>query len=98
MRADGERLVAGAAATLAGVLAFSKFISPQYLVWLLPLVPLVVPPIGFAAAALLALAMVLGQLWFFHYRELFADGASSGSSRCVMRSWSCCLPCWPRPF
>ena len=74
VRADGERLVAGAAATLAGVLAFSKFISPQYLVWLLPLVPLVVPPIGFAAAALLALAMVLGQLWFFHYRELFADG------------------------
>ena len=74
VKGDGERLVAGAAATLAGVLAFSKFISPQYLVWLLPLVPLVVPPIGFAAAALLALAMVLGQLWFFHYRELFADG------------------------
>jgi hypothetical protein len=74
VKGDGERLVAGAAATLAGVLAFSKFISPQYLVWLLPLVPLVVPPIGFAAAALLALAMVLGQLWFFHYRELFAAG------------------------
>jgi Glycosyltransferase family 87 len=74
MKGDGERLVAGAAATLAGVLAFSKFISPQYLVWLLPLVPLVVPPIGFVAGALLALAMLLGQLWFFHYRELFAVG------------------------
>jgi hypothetical protein len=71
---DGERLLAGAAATLAGVLAFSKFISPQYLVWLLPLVPLVAPPIGFVAGGLLALAMVLGQLWFFHYRDLFAVG------------------------
>jgi hypothetical protein len=71
---DGERLVAGSAATLAGVLAFSKFVSPQYLTWLLPLVPLVVLPFGLVASALLALAMVLGQLWFFHYRELFAGG------------------------
>jgi Glycosyltransferase family 87 len=71
---DGARLVAGSAATLAGVLAFSKFVSPQYLTWLLPLVPLVVFPFGLVASALLALAMVLGQLWFFHYRELFAVG------------------------
>lgn len=69
---DGERLVAGAAATLVGFLAFAKFISPQYLVWLLPLVPLVAAPFGVAASALLALALVLGQLWFFHYRDVFA--------------------------
>jgi hypothetical protein len=72
--ANGERLVAASAATLAGFLAFSRFISPQYLVWLLPLVPLVAPPFGVAAAALLAGAMLLGQLWFFHYREVFALG------------------------
>jgi uncharacterized membrane protein len=72
VRTAGEGLVAATAATLAGVLAFAKFISPQYLVWLLPLVPLVAPPIGLAASALLAAAIVLGQLWFFHYRELFA--------------------------
>ena len=71
-RRSGERLVAATAATLAGFLAFSRFISPQYLVWLLPLVPLVARPFGIAAAALLAGAMVLGQLWFFHYREVFA--------------------------
>jgi hypothetical protein len=71
-RRSGERLVAATAATLAGFLVFSRFISPQYLVWLLPLVPLVAPPFGIAAAALLAGAMVLGQLWFFHYREVFA--------------------------
>jgi hypothetical protein len=69
---DAERLVAGTAATVAGVLAFAKFISPQYLVWLVPLVPLVAPPFGLAASVLIAAALVLGQLWFFHYRELFA--------------------------
>jgi hypothetical protein len=69
---DAERLVAGTAATVAGVLAFAKFISPQYLVWLVPLVPLVAAPFGLAASVLIAAAMVLGQLWFFHYRELFA--------------------------
>ena len=69
---DQERLVAGAAATVAGVLAFAKFISPQYLVWLVPLVPLVAMPFGMAASVLVAAALILGQLWFFHYRELFA--------------------------
>jgi hypothetical protein len=68
---DGERLVTVAAATLAGFLAFARFISPQYLVWLLPLVVLVAPPAGVAAAAVLGAALILGQLWFFHYRELF---------------------------
>jgi Glycosyltransferase family 87 len=71
---NDERLVAASAATLAGFLAFARFISPQYLVWLVPLVPLVVPPLGAASSVLLAVALVLGQLWFFHYRELFALG------------------------
>ena len=69
---DGERLVVAGAATVAGFIAFERFVSPQYLVWLLPLVVLVAPPAGIAAAAVLAGAFVLGQLWFFHYRELFA--------------------------
>jgi hypothetical protein len=73
-RIDGRRLVLASTATVAAVLAFAKFISPQYLVWLLPLVPLVASPFGLAASTLLAAAMVLGQLWFFHYRDLFAVG------------------------
>lgn len=73
-RLSGERLVVAMAATVAGVLAFSKFISPQYLVWLLPLVPLVAAPVGLVASVLLAVAMVAGQLWFFHYGELFTGG------------------------
>ena len=70
-RIRGERLVVATAATVAGVLAFSKFISPQYLIWLLPLVPLV----GAFATALLVAAMVAGRLWFFHYRDVFAGEA-----------------------
>jgi hypothetical protein len=73
-RDDGgeERLVAASAATVAVFLAFARFVSPQYLVWLVPLVPLVAPPFGVAASALLAAALVLAQLWFFHYRDVFA--------------------------
>jgi hypothetical protein len=71
-RPTGERLVVATAATLAGFLAFSRFISPQYVVWLVPLVPLVLPPLGVAAAVVLGLAALLAQLWFFHYRDVFA--------------------------
>jgi hypothetical protein len=73
-RIDGERFVLASAATVAGFLAFAKFISPQYLIWLLPLVPLVAPVAGLVVATLAAAAMVLGQLWSFHYRQLFAVG------------------------
>jgi uncharacterized membrane protein len=67
-----ERLVAAAAATVATFLLFARFVSPQYAVWLVPLVPLVAPPFGVAASALLAAALVIAQLWFFHYRDVFA--------------------------
>ena len=71
-RPDGERLVIATAATLAGFLAFARFVSPQYLVWLIPIVPLVAGSAGVVAVALLGVALILGRLWFFHYRELFA--------------------------
>jgi uncharacterized membrane protein len=59
------------AAAVAGFLAFTKVFSPQYLVWLLPLVLVA----GDAAAiALLAVALVLAQVWFFHYHALFGLG------------------------
>ena len=71
-RLDGNRLVISAAAALAGFVAFARFISPQYLVWLIPIVPLVGGAAGLVAAALLGLALLAGQLWFFHYRDVFA--------------------------
>lgn len=59
-----ERLVRLAAAAVVGFVAFGKVLSPQFLVWLLPLVPLVAGGRGAAAAALLVLACALTRLWF----------------------------------
>jgi uncharacterized membrane protein len=56
------------AAAVAGFLAFTKVFSPQYLVWLLPLVVAAAEPV---AIALAAVAVVLAQVWFFHYGALF---------------------------
>ena len=67
-----ERLVLACAAAVAGFLLFNRFISPQYLVWLIPLVLLVPGRAGPAAVGLLAGSLVLAQIWFFHYSHLFA--------------------------
>ncbi len=58
------------AASVAGFLAFTKVLSPQYAVWLIPLVPFGGP----AAAALLVAALALAQSWYFHYHDLWAAG------------------------
>src|SRR4029453_8670734 len=63
-----SRLPVAFAAAVAGVLAFTKVFSPQYLVWLLPLV---VAAGNVLAIALAAVAVVLAQVWFFHYGALF---------------------------
>jgi uncharacterized membrane protein len=67
---DSRRLGLSFAAATAGFLAFTRFFSPQYLVWLVPLVVLLRP----AAWLLTAGALVLAQVWFFHYSDVFALG------------------------
>jgi uncharacterized membrane protein len=69
-RDEPQRLTAAFAAAVAGFLAFTRFFSPQYLVWLLPLVVLLQP----LEWALTAAALVLAQVWFFHYHDVFALG------------------------
>jgi hypothetical protein len=69
--AQPERLVRYAAASVTAFVAFGKVLSPQFLIWLIPLVPLVRGRRGLAASALLALALLLTQLWFpFRYWRL----------------------------
>lgn len=58
------------AAAIAGFLAFTRFFSPQYLVWLVPFVVFLEP----VAWVLTAVALVLAQIWFFHYSDVFALG------------------------
>ena len=53
-----------AVAAVAVTLAFGKVFSPQFLIWLIPLVPLVRGRRGLWATSLFFTALVLTQLWF----------------------------------
>jgi hypothetical protein len=48
-------------------------LSPQFLIWLVPLVPLAAGGTGVAASAVLAGALVVTQLWFpYRYWDVVA--------------------------
>ena len=57
----GEELVRYSAAAVVAFIALGKVLSPQFLIWLIPLVPLVR---RWSAAILFAAALVLTQAWF----------------------------------
>ena len=70
-RGSREALVSAAAAALCAFIAFGKVLSPQFMIWLIPVVPLVRGRRGLWASALLAVALVLTQIWFpFRYFRL----------------------------
>jgi hypothetical protein len=65
---SAERLIRFAAGAVLAFVALGKVLSPQFLIWLVPLVPLVRGRRGLAASALLGVALVLTQVWFpFRY-------------------------------
>jgi hypothetical protein len=70
-RGEGTRrqLVVACVAAVTGYVALSKVFSPQYLVWLIPLVPLAR---NRAATALLVVAVAMTQLWEpYRYADFF---------------------------
>jgi len=56
-------LLAAAATAVVVFVVLGKVLSPQYLIWLIPLVPLVGGRRGCAAAGLLLLALAVTQVW-----------------------------------
>ena len=68
---DRSRLLRYSAASVCAFVALGKVLSPQFLLWLVPLVPLVRGRRGAAAVALLTTALILTQVWFperyWHY-------------------------------
>ena len=73
--ATPDRFVRYTAACVCAFVALGKVLSPQYVLWLIPLVPLVRGRRGIAATGLLTVACILTQVWFperyFAYAERF---------------------------
>jgi uncharacterized membrane protein len=68
--ATRERFLRYAAASVVAFVAFGKVLSPQFLLWLIPLVPLVRGRRGLLATTILTAALILTQAWFpKHYWE-----------------------------
>lgn len=84
--ATAEELVRWSAAAVVAFVALGKVLSPQFLVWLIPLVPLVAGRRGLYASALLASALALTQLWFpSGYWELAVDFDGFASALVLLR-------------
>jgi hypothetical protein len=57
-------LLGGSAASVVAFVAFGKVLSPQFLIWLIPLVPLAAAVSGLGTLVLFVTVLVLTQLWF----------------------------------
>jgi hypothetical protein len=69
--ATRQRLLTAAAAAVCAFIVFDRVLSPQYLIWLAPLVAVLPGRRGAAAIVMLACAMCMTQIWYpLHFIEL----------------------------
>jgi Glycosyltransferase family 87 len=98
--ADRERFVLACAAALTAFVTLGKVLSPQFLIWLVPVVPLVAGRRGLVASALLAVAMVLTQFWFpYRYWDLALEFDVAASWLVLVRDLvlvGLLITVWPR--
>jgi hypothetical protein len=77
-RRTAEQLVTACAAAVTAYIAFSKVFSPQYLIWLFPLVPIVR---NRAATVLFVVIVGMTQIWepyqYFEYYTHFSPGLTT---------------------
>jgi uncharacterized membrane protein len=102
-RPGRESLLAASAASVAVFVAFGKVFSPQFLVWLVALVPLVRGRRGLVASGLLVAALLLTEGWFAsHYWDLALSYASPWSWLLLARDLAVVAVAgalaWPRPL
>jgi uncharacterized membrane protein len=86
---EKEELLRWSAAALVAFVALGKVLSPQFLIWLAPTVPLVAGLRGRRASVLLGAALVLTQLWFpSRYWDLARDLDAFPSTLVLLRDLS----------
>jgi uncharacterized membrane protein len=84
---EHEALVLASAASVCAFVAFGKVLSPQFLVWLIPLVAMLRGNRALAAGALLVTAMVLTQILApHHYFKLVFELAPTETWLLVVRN------------
>ena len=79
-----EDLLRYAAATVATVLALGTVLSPQYIAWLIPLVPLVGGRSGTIATVLFVVAAVLTNVWIPGMYLDYQDGLDAGPASLLL--------------
>ena len=69
--ATKQRLLTAATAAVCAFIVFDRVLSPQYLIWLAPLVAMLPGRRGVAAMVMLACAMCMTQIWYpLHFVQL----------------------------
>jgi hypothetical protein len=69
--ATKQRLLFAAAAAVCAFIVFDRVLSPQYLIWLAPMVAVLNGRRGVAAIVMLGVAMGLTQIWYpTHFEQL----------------------------